>query len=175
MAKDNIVYIRVKDHLAIKELYTRKAECKNDEITFRTYFPPQYYARFLALNQICKDKRASNPDLKTQLRIGLKDIDIMTKLKSSKEPFKMMKLCDFIGQENIPDFDCTIKWSQQTDKPPRRRLKSRNEMDEDPASGQTQTEEHPLRRQRSVGVQDITGNKRTKTTALIVVDDMGDF
>ena len=178
MAKDNIVYIAVKEHDSIRELYTRKADCKNDDVTFRTYIPPQYYARFAALSKICKDRRTENTDLKTQIRIGLKDIELLTKLKSSEEPFKQVKLNEFLGEETIPNFDSSIKWIQQRDKPQRRRITSRSDRDAEPASGQNpDTEpasEHPLRRQRSAGMEDTT-NKKSKTTALIVVDAVGDF
>ena len=127
MAKDKIIYITVEEHSAIKELYIRKAECQDDDdLVLRTYIPPQFYAHFTAINRICKDKRIRDPLLKTQIRFETKDFEILTKEKGSEETFRPIKMADFIGKKTIPEFDASIKWTQQTDRPPRKECKTKS-------------------------------------------------
>ena len=53
--KDEIyIYIAVDDTQHIKNLYRRRAEIKRDDAILRSYVPPQFFARFIALNKICK-------------------------------------------------------------------------------------------------------------------------
>ena len=57
IAKNDIIYVVVKEHDAIKEPYSRKAELKKDDLIFVMYIPPQYFTRFTALSAICAVKR----------------------------------------------------------------------------------------------------------------------
>ena len=62
--------------------------------------------------------------MKTQLRFGDRDLEILTKEKGGEEPFCKVSLRDFLGRDNIPDFDHSVKWKVQVDRPPRRRVAS---------------------------------------------------
>ena len=104
--KDEIfIYIALKDSQDIRDIYRRKAEIRRDDIYLRTYIPPQFFSRFSAINKICRDKRDENPDIKTQVRFGQKDLEIFTKHKGSEEPYQKENLQEFIGEQKIPDFD----------------------------------------------------------------------
>ena len=102
---------------------------------------------------MCCEKK-NNPKLKTQIRFGLKDIEILTKTKGDGDSFKPVDWREFIGNETIPKFDAKIKLRSQPDKPPRRKLVASPSKQTEPASGQDWCEEpamehQQLRRQRS--------------------------
>ena len=56
-AKEDIVYVAVAEERDIKDMYTRKAECRSDDTNIRSYIPPQYWARFTALNRILRQQK----------------------------------------------------------------------------------------------------------------------
>ena len=127
---DNMVYLAMSNMEQIKEIHVRKAELRNDTIQVRNYIPPNYYNRYTYLNKICKDKRTEDPDIKTQLRFGPKDIDIFIKYKSEGVPFKLVKIEDFTDANRVPGFDHSIKWKCFLDKPPRRKLGEHRQEDD---------------------------------------------
>ena len=189
-AKDDIIYIVVKELGTIKELYRRKAECMNDDIIFRAFIPPQYYARFIAIRNLCADRRDRDKSLKTQMRFAHKDIEVLIKHKGENEPFRAVNLKEFIGDNNVPEFNYNIRWKHQPDRPPRRRLYSNSDRDTrpetvrkdknvEPVTGQKHHEDPAMQnraliRQRSIGDESEI-NKRTKTTALIEIENDGSF
>ena len=65
MKEDIFIYIAVEDVEEIRDLYRRKADIKRDDVTLRNYIPPQYYLRFSALNNICKQKGQKSQDAGT--------------------------------------------------------------------------------------------------------------
>ena len=162
--KYNIVYVVVENERDIRDMYYRKAECKNDKTTIKNFIPPQYHERFLALNKICTARRAEDDYLKTQIRFGEKDLIILTKEKGSDSPFKAEDLLNFIGDHELPAFDMSIKWRIQADRPPRRRIATL----ESPASGQSEKDSQSqagqsgLRRLDSVTNEEAT-RKKCKT------------
>ena len=117
---EDVIYMATEDEDLIKEIYFRKADSRNDKIIVRNYIPPQLHARFMSLNNICKDKRAKNVDLKTQIRFGKKDLEIFTKEKGKNEPFKKVSLAEFTEEEDLPLFDHAITWKRYKDRKTRR-------------------------------------------------------
>ena len=61
-------------------------------------------------------KRAEERDLKTQIRYGARDIEVHTKMKGTGEGFKKTNLVEFMGENQIPTFDHTVKWKKRADK-----------------------------------------------------------
>ena len=116
---DDILSIALADENHIKELYMRKAELKRDEITIRSYIPPNFFERYMALNRIASDKRNNDPDLRTQLRFGNKDIEIYVKYLNEETGYKRISITDFTDLE-IPPFDSNISWKRYTDRLPRK-------------------------------------------------------
>ena len=141
--KDDIVYIAVDNPRDIGDIYARKAECRSDNTTVKNYLPPQFFDRFSALNKLCATKRQEDAGLKTQMRFGEGDVEILTKRKGGEEPFRMVDLATFIGDNAIPEFDFNIKWRIQVDRPPRRRVYSSSP---EPTNRRTQMSDQPSRR-----------------------------
>ena len=174
VAKDDTIYIAVEEHNIIKDLYKRKAEVMNDKVNFRPYIPPQYYERFTAVNKICKDRRLNDQDLKTQVRFGLKDIEVLIKSKESGESFKNIKLDEFLEGSKIPEFDDKIKWQFQAERPPRRKLGTDRQTERQIEQGEPTRTDHPMRRNRSTESNE-ENHKKQKTTALIEINVDGSF
>ena len=118
--KDDYIYFAASGQEMLKEIFICKAESRNDDLLIRNYVPPQLYRRYMAINRVCKDKRAEHGDLKTQIRFGTKDIEIFTKWRGSGEGFKKTSLLEFMGDEETPEFDDTVKWRKRVDRPTRR-------------------------------------------------------
>ena len=116
---DAIINIAFENESDIRELYSRKAESRNDNLIIRNYVPPNFHERFMYLNRICAEKRSENPQLKTQIRFGKKDVEVFTKLKGEDQGFKKVRLDDFTDTKLIPQFDAKIKWRRYKDKMPR--------------------------------------------------------
>ena len=87
-AKDDYIYIAFEDLEDLKDIQSRVAACKNEDIVTRSYVPPQYYKRYMYLSAQCKFIREKDRNTKTQLRFKNKDIEVLTKDKGSNDPYK---------------------------------------------------------------------------------------
>ena len=163
---NDTVYIAVNDREDIHDLYVRKADCKRDNIFLRTYCPPQFYSRFATLNKICADERQKYPDLKTQVRFGHNDLEILTKDRGSREPFKIVDLQEFIGDNELPSFDHSIKWHKHNDRPPRRRVTSSTHTT--PATSPTSS---PSNRQNLPAIDTENISRQTRQLSINSQDD----
>ena len=123
-AKGDIIYVSFDDRENIKDLHVRAAECKNENVTLRNYIPPQYFNRYVFISNICKEMRNHNTDLKTQLRFGHGDVQILTKLKGSEEPYKVLPLENLEKFEQLPQYEHNIDWTKKHDRPHRRNVTS---------------------------------------------------
>ena len=123
-AKDDLVYIVIPQQSNIRELYSRIAKSNNRDIVTRNFIPPQYYERFMHISRMCKARREADSSLKTQMRFGKNDIEVLVKMKGSEEPYKnipIKEICRVDGKlDYIPEFDDKLKWHKRNDKPPRR-------------------------------------------------------
>ena len=64
----------------------------------------------MALSKLCTTLRSKDTNLKTQLRFAKKDIEVLTKSKGSKDPYKPVPLDSITYLRNIPPFDHSSKW-----------------------------------------------------------------
>ena len=110
---DNIVYIAFGDLNDIKEIYSRISECKNPAINVRNYIPPQFFDRFMFISKRCAEIRAENPEIKTQMRFTSFDIEVLTKMRGSEEPFRTVSLDSIADPLDIPNFDPQEKMDSQ--------------------------------------------------------------
>ena len=115
-AKDEIVYVVFEDQGDIRELYGRMAQSKNDELVTRNFVPPQFFNRYMHISAKCKELRDTDPAIKTQMRFGKHDVEVLTKSRGSRDPYKLAPLHDICKGENIPDFDVNIKWHHKKDR-----------------------------------------------------------
>ena len=121
---DEIMYIALEDREHVRDIHRRKAQCKNDDILVRNFIPPQIYQRYMSLNKLCSDRRKEDTELRTQIRFGKIDLEVLTKEKGTQDPFKNIDLKQFLGDDTLPMFDHNIKWTYRPDRQPRRRATS---------------------------------------------------
>ena len=120
--RDEVIYIAAESEQDIRDIYSRKAEHKVDETVEKSYIPPQYFEWFSMLNKLCSERRAADQNLKTQIRFGENDLNILMKRKGEDEPYRVVDFEYFTKETSVPQFDMTIKWKIQQDRPPRRRV-----------------------------------------------------
>ena len=120
--KDGIIYAAFNDINDIHEIRLRIAESRHPDIIARNYIPPQIYERYMSISRLCTIMRSNDSNLKTQLRFGHRDIDVMTKEKGSKEPYKYVPLVELTNLQDLPKFDHSRRWAQRVDRPPRRKI-----------------------------------------------------
>ena len=100
----------------------------------------------------------ANPNIKTQMRFGKHDVEVLTKIKGSRDPFKLAPLNEFCRSiagkaELIPEFDENIKWNMKKDRLPREELFGSPNKGLPPSMWQVDdlnTGRHPLSRTSSL-------------------------
>ena len=120
--KDEIIYVAFDNIDNIKEIIIRVSESGNTEILTRTYVPPQIFERFSYFNKVCKEMRQNDLTLKTQIRIGKHDLEILTKVRGTPDPFKKVDLDNIMDTGDAPKFDHMITWRNKPLHPTRRKI-----------------------------------------------------
>ena len=146
---NDCIYIAVEDSEDIRDLYIRKADCRRSDVFLRMYVPPQLWDRISTLNKLCSEKRLELKDIKTQLRYGQKDVEILVKEKGSQEPFRLVDMREFLWDADIPSFDHSVKWRRQVERTSRRRVSSSRSSSprNSPSSRQQSSEGPPITKQ----------------------------
>ena len=108
--KDKIIYVAFADTDDIREIYIRIAECGNPDIRTRDYIPPQIYDRYMCISRKCAEIRSENPKIKTQIRFGESELEVLTKVRGSAEPFKPTPLEKLMNTKLLPEYDHSRKW-----------------------------------------------------------------
>ena len=119
---DDVLNVAISNQEHIRELHMRRAESQNDNIIVRNFIPPNFYQRYMTINQICTDRQAEDPRLKTQLRFGKSDVELFTKYRVEEFGYRLAKLDDFMVTAELPLFDHNLKWRKVIEKPPRRKI-----------------------------------------------------
>ena len=57
---DDIINVAMSSEDEVRDIYKRKAECKEESITVRCYIPPSFYKRFMFISEVCAEKRKLN-------------------------------------------------------------------------------------------------------------------
>ena len=76
---EDIINVAFASEDEVKDLFMRKAEMKDESVTLRNYIPPNFHERVMYLNAVCAEKRSNEPNLKTQLRFGRRDVEVFYK------------------------------------------------------------------------------------------------
>ena len=95
--------------------------------------------------------------MKTLMRFGETDIEVMTRDKSKDEGYKSLSLEEIEKSGEIPKFDYTIKWRRRTDRMTRRKTTQTREKVCPPSLRQSEA----LRRKHSEN-ENSSINKETK-------------
>ena len=167
-AKDQVIYCAFSRIEDIKEIHVRRAASGMDELTVRDYLPPQLYDRYMAVARQAANRRAANKKLKTQLRWGESDIEIFTKEKGTEEPLKRKDLYEFMGKEDLPKFDSSIKWTKKSERKTRIKLifpntvlglpSNRKNLTDSPQAPGNLVRQHSATSERGLSKKQRTGN-----------------
>ena len=60
--------------------------------------------------------------MKTQMRFNNSDIEVLTKQRGAEEGYKVVQLSTICAEEDIPKFNCELKWKKKSAKQHRERL-----------------------------------------------------
>ena len=120
---NELIYVTFREHDSIRDIYSRAAELRNDDIMTRIFIPPQFWDRYCHLNQYCVKMRANNKDIKNQIRFGDDDIEVLVKNRALDERYSILPLETIEKDGLIPKFDHSISWRKRKDKPARQPLK----------------------------------------------------
>ena len=86
---DRIMYCAFKDQYTIREIHMRLAESRNQKVKTREFIPLQLFEHFMELNRICTENWQLDPNIKTQIRFGEEDLEILTKIRGEVAPYHM--------------------------------------------------------------------------------------
>ena len=120
---EELLYVTFRDHDSIKDIYSRAAELKNDDLMTRIFVPPQFWDRYRHINQYCAQMRADNRDIKNQIRFGDEDIEVLVKNRMEDDRYSILPLDTIEKDGSIPKFNHSIVWKKRKDKPSRPPLK----------------------------------------------------
>ena len=118
---DDTVYVVFKELKTIKEIHWRAAQIQNPAIGIRNYIPPQFWRRYMYLNEECNKYRQHYKNTKTQLRFNNLDIEILVKTRGSTEPYSTVPYDEITDPKYIPKFEYNIKWENRNDSRPLRK------------------------------------------------------
>ena len=119
---DKTLYIAFKDIRTIKDIHWRAGEIKNPAIGIRNYIPPQFWQRYMFINRECARYREQYPEVKTQLRFGQRDVEILLKTRGTEEAYRNVTFDTITDPREIPAFEHNVKWQQRPNRSPRRKL-----------------------------------------------------
>ena len=162
---DEVIYIAVEDDEQIKNIHRRKAECRNDDIIIRNFIPPQIWKRFMELNRICGERRKIDSNLRTQIRFGKQDLELLVKERGTDEPFRFVNLETFLENDVLPGYDYNIKWEHKPDRPPRRKVTASPNRGFLPSLLNAVSVEGGISRQLSNSSSEAGNAKRSKTVS----------
>ena len=118
-AKDGVIYVGFDKKEDIHEIRMRIAESQNNAIIARNFIPPQIFERYMYVSNMCKLLRVKDDTLRTQVRFGATDVEVLFKTRGSKEPYRQQSLASLTNTDDIPKFNFEKKWKQRQDRPPR--------------------------------------------------------
>ena len=155
--EQDIIYVTFANHDSIKDIQSRVAEVRLDEVSTRIYIPPQYWARYSALSNYCKRLREDNKNLKTIIRFSEKDVEVLVKDRNMEGQYKVVPLMEIEKTEDIPKFDHSIQWRRRQDRPPKMKVKPVLTKIVPPSMKQSE-----MQRQRSTDSTEMMTTKRRK-------------
>ena len=111
--KDDIIYVAFDNTKDVRDIYKKIAQVKHPDVTTRNFVPPQFYAWYMYLSKVCKYMRDTDKEIKTQIRFGKTDVEILTKKKGEGEPFKIIDIASICKIEDVPKFDDSKIWNKK--------------------------------------------------------------
>ena len=99
----NILWVTMPDESLISSIFKRQAEIGRERIKLLKYIPPWSYERNKELEIQCRLQREKNPDLRTKILLGHRDLKLNIKLKGDN--FYKRVNVEYFGR--LPGFNFT--------------------------------------------------------------------
>ena len=117
---EDLMYVTFQDFDSVRDIKSRIAEIRNDEIKSRNFIPPQFWERYRFLGKYCADERTKDLNLKTLIRFSDTDIEVLFKDKKKDEHYYNIPLKEIENEiGKIPKFDHSVPWVRRQDRPPK--------------------------------------------------------
>ena len=165
---DEIIYATFSDHDTVRDIYSRAAEIRNDDLQTRIFVPPQFWPRYQHISQYCANLREDNKDIKTLIRFGNEDIEVLIKDRSKEDHYSVLTLEEIEKNGTIPKFKHEVIWKKMTEKPQRKELKpvtgklippSLQRTSISRTSSSSGSDVHPSKRQKKNNVEEMDTSK----------------
>ena len=114
---DGILYLVLDHPDKVRNIRRRIADVQNQDIKTREFIPPHFFNRYTALGKHAQELRASNNNIKTQIRFEDTDIELYTKERGSDAPFQPVGINDKASKVDLPPIDFNAKWRRKEDRP----------------------------------------------------------
>ena len=115
---ENVLYIVTNDEGAIRDIIVRMAQCQDPDLYMQDFIPPQLYKRYMSLNKFAMELRQKDKRIKTQLRYGIRDVELWTKIRGSDERYERMKMEVIEDEVQLPKFDHSLRWKRRQERRP---------------------------------------------------------
>ena len=77
----NILWVKMTDENLISSIFRRQAEIGRERTRLLKYIPQWFYKRNKELEILCRIEREKNPDLRTKVMLGHRDLQLSIKKK----------------------------------------------------------------------------------------------
>ena len=119
---ENVLYVVLTDSRGVKDIRNIMAECQYPDLMAVDFIPPQYYERYIAQSRYAKDMRYEDSSVKTQIRFGTNDVELLTKTRGSNERCAVVPMEVIESKNPLPKFDHKIQWKRKEERPPHRKV-----------------------------------------------------
>ena len=100
-SKRNILWVSMLDENLISSIFKRQAELGRERIRLLKYIPPWCYDRNKELEILCRLERDRNPELRTKVMLGHKDLQLSIK-KRGESSYRRVSVEHF---RKLPGFN----------------------------------------------------------------------
>ena len=99
----NILWLTLPEENLVSSIFTRQAEIRRERIKLLKYIPPWSYERNKELEILCRLEREKDPNLRTKILLGHRDLKLSIKQKG--EEFYKRVSVEYYGK--LPGFNFT--------------------------------------------------------------------
>lgn len=124
----NILWITLKSEREVREIFQRQARLRREKIKLITHIPHFCYERNRDLEINCRIARETNSELRTQIRLGKRDLVLMCKKKGDRFYSPQSDL-EMFGEIAAFNFDSKGEMNFSLGTPEGRRNSSEDESD----------------------------------------------
>ena len=141
MAKNwssKIMWVEVGEN-TVQRLINRSITLKNPNIQLITYYPAQLWNKRKEWNEIMKEARKTNPELRYQINVGKKDLELKTK-HTGEVMYQTTSINEFVKSrpnivlEDVPSQSPILKRGPKRNRTPEKESAVKKQKEQETAS-----------------------------------------